>query len=92
MYFLSLMLCPNALRPKTQLCCALRWCSWRSAMSMCLSHVTASLRLRLQEVCGWLLLVKRRTCCSHANHVLSSAPWLGPSLKVPHSAPCFMPL
>ena len=28
-------------------------------MTMCLRQVTASLRLRLQEVCGWLLLMER---------------------------------
>ena len=33
--------------------------SWRSAMTICLRQVTASLRLRLQEVCGWLLSTER---------------------------------
>ena len=28
-------------------------------MAMCLRHVTASLHLQLQEVCGWLLSVER---------------------------------
>ena len=53
-YFLSVMLCPIALRPTTPF-------GW-SFLALChdnLRHVTASLRLQLQEICGWLLQVER---------------------------------
>ena len=59
-YILSSMLCPIALRPTFLFCCAHSGGrSRRSAMTMCLRQVNASLRLRLQEVCGWLLSVER---------------------------------